>query len=186
MFDNGKVNGLSYRKFIKKYPEYDYETISALYYCAYKMIKNKFFHIDLHWGNLFLNLNESGIVQITLIDYGIVKEINDIEQKCLLDIFNLNSSKKTKETNIIKLFWLLSNKTHDYDNFEKLFNNYMNKNKKQLKFVMDFFYENNIFLSHKNTLFLNSISLILDIFDEQENQQGFYSFLEGYMLENDN
>ena len=43
----------------------------------------------------------------------------------------------------------------------------MNKNKKQLKFVMDFFMKI-IFLSHKNTLFLNSISLILDIFDEQE------------------
>lgn len=180
-----KVSGLNYRNFLNEFPDYDFETISALYYCVSKMIKNKFCHIDLHWGNIFFNITDNDTVKITLLDFGIVKEISELEYNSLIKIFDLKSSKEIRENNICKLFWLMSKKDYKYEDFNAKLNDYIKKNKRSLKFIMDFFYENNIFISHKDSLFLNSIGLILQLIEDKRDENGFIPFLEGYMLDNE-
>ena len=77
--------GIKLFEFIKKYPEKKEYCKSILLFCFKVMINNKFFHGDLHEGNLLFSLDIKNNLNISLIDFGLVFEITDDEKQIFED-----------------------------------------------------------------------------------------------------
>jgi predicted unusual protein kinase regulating ubiquinone biosynthesis (AarF/ABC1/UbiB family) len=176
-----KEYGLKFDDFIKKYPDYKMEVIATMFYSFKKMIENKLIHIDLHFGNFFFKLDKKNdIVKIILLDFGIMKKINDMQKEELLKIFNFK-----KISN--KFIWLLlKDNKYNYKDFNKLIEEYSKNNKKKnLNDISIFLQKKKIFISYENTLFMNSIDFIFKLRHKIINPKIFDKYLIGYIMENE-
>ena len=90
------IEGIKMDDFIKKYPELKNEVYSIVYCALCKMISNGIIHSDFHNGNFLFNLEE-GKVKMTILDYGIVCQLNKEQNYHLNEFLNLRNIRKWKK-----------------------------------------------------------------------------------------
>ena len=120
--------GLKINDYLEKNPSHERFTIVLIKHIINEMIKNKIIHCDLHYGNLLFNLKNNKL-ELNLIDFGIVKEINDKNKYFLEKAINERSNKYLlefcssitnkdikKEDDIGKNIQLINKETIDFGN----------------------------------------------------------------------
>jgi len=119
--------GIKINDYLKNNPTHERFAILLIKHAINEMIKNKFIHCDLHYGNLLFNLKNNKL-ELNLIDFGIVKEINN-NQKMFLEKA-INKRKKEyliefcksitnvdiENSDINKSINLINNETIDFGN----------------------------------------------------------------------
>ena len=161
-----KINGLKYDDFIKKYPQKLLETQFVIFSSIYVMINNNIIHGDLHLGNMLFNINNNNVVN-SIIDFGIVYNITDIQKKYLLLFM---------ENNDIKYLFLFLNTINpkiptEKESYRKL---YFSKIKKcNIKIVKEYKIPLEI---------LNLISILQ--FISQNLEKKYYNQLIDYLITN--
>lgn len=148
------IKGLKLSEFIKEYPNKRKTCLLLLNKVLKIMIENKFFHGDLHEGNFIFYLDENYYVHISIIDFGIVFELDAKQQKTFYNYIVLK-----KESCRYRFFYELCNKEipllefkilfekHRHDDIFKIFDKMKEENVK-----FNFFYTT--FLIGLNNLIL--------------------------------
>lgn len=124
--------GIKYNDFIEHNVQKDKnQALFLLVGCVYHMVRNGYFHGDLHLGN-FLFHKDNNNIHITLLDFGIVLKLSDLEIKLILTFIDNFTSEKNRDIkvllSILEFVWnVIQKKNEDKQRFLDTFvnNNYI-------------------------------------------------------------
>jgi len=144
--------GIKYNDFIEINSQEDKnKALFLLVGSIYQMAKNGYFHGDLHIGN-FLFYKEQGEVHITLLDFGIVKKLSELQTELILKfIDNFSSTKGRRKdrkilVSILEFVWNVI--VRKDDNKQKFLDIFVNNNYIEY-FTLD--NNNNVIVQHDYT-----------------------------------
>lgn len=142
--------GVKYNDFIEHNCQEDKnKALFLLVGSIYHMVRNGYFHGDLHLGN-FLFYKENNEVHITLLDFGIVQKLTNIQIELILTFIDNFSSGKNRDINvlvsILEFVWNVIKKQNE--NKQKFLNTFVNNNYIEY-FTIDI--DNNIVIQHDYT-----------------------------------
>ena len=114
MIEMRYVKGDTINIFLQKYPEKKEECNKLLRISITNMISKKFLHGDLHDGNLLFYISNNK-VKLNLIDFGLVMELTDKQQKIIFNFIFID-----KVISKIKFVYEILNKSISYLEFKEL------------------------------------------------------------------
>ena len=108
------VKGESINSFLKKHPDKNKECMDLIKLALSVMLEKRFIHGDLHDGNLLFYISNNK-VKLNLIDFGLVMELTDKQQKIIYDFIFID-----KVISKIKFVYEILNKSISYLEFKEL------------------------------------------------------------------
>ena len=148
MIEMEYVKGIKLSEFIKKYPKRKEVCSSLIVLLMRKMIDNNFVHGDLHEGNLLFSIDENNLVNLNLIDFGIVFEIDNYQKEIFLNYLLFGRDKTL-------FFYLMSTKETSFEVFDEYFKKHEGNNSYQMFEEMR---ENNVKFNFYYTTFLMGLN----------------------------
>ena len=144
MIEMEYVKGVKLTEFIKKHPKRKEVCSSLILLLMRKMIDNNLVHGDLHEGNLLFSIDENNFVNLYVIDFGIVFEIDDFQKEIFLNYLLLGNDRTL-------FFYLMSNKEMSFEQFDEYFKKYERSNTYT---IFEKMRENNVKFNFYYTTFL--------------------------------
>jgi len=104
--DNEKIimsyeEGLKIEEVEEKHPELYEEALLLLLSFIYVSIDNQVFHCDLHFSNFLFRI-ENNKIKLIILDFGMIKKLNETEKNIYLEIFDCTTKDEyQQQINII-------------------------------------------------------------------------------------
>ena len=180
-----KEEGLHINDFMSKYPNHNDECVALLYSSIYLMITKCIIHGDLHFGNFLFKLDNHQ-VKISILDFGIICYLNELQSNYLL-AFLKSKSTQNKHTNLINfILSIVLNKNSDFITTEYKNNITLMQNTKSNELLEKILSDNRIEIPSNFISLFTTLKIILDLQKTcKKNNPMFSSYLAGYMMEND-
>jgi predicted unusual protein kinase regulating ubiquinone biosynthesis (AarF/ABC1/UbiB family) len=150
-------NGVKYNDFIENNTQEDKNRgLFLLVGSVYHMARNGYFHGDLHLGN-FLFYKKNNNIHITLLDFGIVQQLSDLQIELILKFIDNFSSGKNRDikvlVSILEFVWnVIHKKNEDKQRFLDTFvnNNYIEyfSTDSNNNIIIDYDYTNRKHINH--------------------------------------
>ena len=159
--------GLKINEIEEMYPEYFEKALFLILSFLYLSFYHKIIHCDLHFSNFLFRI-ENNDIKMIILDFGMIKSLNDDESKLLLEILDCTSEEEIIEQISEIIQYYLNKKYHvkKYTHLKNIFKLDQNKdifkvyNLIQIIHLLKFIYKkkNNIF--HKIYFFMSENKLI--------------------------
>ena len=159
--------GLKIDEIEKMYPEHFEKALFLILSFLYLSFYHKIIHCDLHFSNFLFRI-ENNDIKMIILDFGMVKYLNDDESKLLLEILDCTSEEEFIE-HINEIIYYYLNKKYNVKKYTQLKNIFkFDQNKDVFKVynliqiinLLKFIYKKKNKIFHKIYFFMSENNLI--------------------------